>query len=29
VLVDPQGNIVALDLRGKALGEKLKAIYGD
>ena len=29
VLVDPQGNIVALDLRGKALGEKLKTIYGD
>ena len=29
VLVDPQGTIVALDLRGKALGEKLKAIYGE
>ncbi|MCH5307695.1 MAG: TlpA family protein disulfide reductase [Prevotella sp.] len=29
VLVDPQGNILALDLRGRALGEKLKEIYGE
>jgi len=27
VLVDPEGKIVAMDLRGKALGEKLKEIY--
>ena len=27
VLVDPQGTIIAIDLRGKALGEKLKDIY--
>ncbi len=29
VLVDPQGIIVAIDLRGKALGKKLKEIYGE
>ena len=29
VLVDPQGKIIALDLRGKALGAKLKEIYGE
>lgn len=29
VLVDPQGTIVAIDLRGKALDAKLKAIYGE
>ncbi len=29
VLVDPQGVIVAIDLRGKALGKKLKEIYGE
>lgn len=28
VLLDPQGKIVATNLRGKALGEKLKEIYG-
>ncbi len=28
VLVDPQGVIIAIDLRGKALGQKLKEIYG-
>lgn len=29
ILVDPQGKIVAVDLRGRALGEKLKEIYGE
>ena len=29
VLIDPQGTIVAIDLRGKALGAKLKEIYGE
>lgn len=29
VLIDPQGKIVAIDLRGKALGAKLKEIYGE
>lgn len=29
VLVDPQGKIIAIDLRGKALGDKLKEIYGE
>jgi len=29
VLLDPQGKVIAIDLRGKALGEKLKAIYGE
>ncbi len=29
VLVDPKGTIVAIDLRGKALGQKLKEIYGE
>ena len=29
VLVDTQGIIVAIDLRAKALGEKLKEIYGE
>ena len=29
VLIDPQGTIVAVDLRGKALGKKLKEIYGE
>ena len=29
VLVDPQGKIIAIDLRGKALGEKLSEIYGE
>lgn len=29
VLIDPQGTIVAIDLRGKALGQKLKEIYGE
>lgn len=29
VLLDPQGKIIAIDLRGKALGEKLKEIYGE
>ena len=29
VLVDPQGRIVAIDLRGKALGQKLQEIYGE
>ena len=29
VLLDPQGNIVATNLRGKALGQKLKEIYGE
>ncbi len=28
-LVDPEGKIVARDLRGAALGEKLKEIYGE
>ena len=27
VLVDPQGTIVAIDLRGRALGDKLAEIY--
>ena len=27
VLVDPQGKIIAIDLRGKALSDKLKEIY--
>lgn len=29
VLVDPQGKIVAMDLRGSALARKLKEIYGE
>ena len=29
VLLDPQGNIIAMDLRGAALGKKLHDIYGD
>ena len=29
VLLDPQGKIIAIDLRGKALGAKLKEIYGE
>ena len=29
VLLDPQGKIVAANLRGKALGQKLKEIYGE
>ena len=29
VLVDPQGKIIAMDLRGPALGKKLKEIYGE
>ncbi|MBQ8065865.1 MAG: TlpA family protein disulfide reductase [Prevotella sp.] len=29
ILVDPQGKIVAVDLRGKALGKKLAEIYGE
>ena len=29
VLIDPAGKIVAMDLRGKALGEKLREIYGE
>ncbi len=29
VLVDPKGTIVAIDLRDKALGKKLKEIYGE
>jgi len=29
VLVDPQGTIVAIDLRDKALGKKLQEIYGE
>ena len=29
VLLDPQGKIIATNLRGKALGEKLKEIYGE
>jgi len=29
VLVDPQGKIVAMDLRGPALARKLKEIYGE
>ncbi len=29
VLVDPKGVIVAMDLRGKALGDKLREIYGE
>lgn len=29
VLVDPQGTIVAIDLRGKKLGQKLQEIYGE
>ena len=29
VLVDPQGKIVASDLRGKELLNKLKEIYGE
>ena len=29
VLVDPKGTIVAIDLRGNALGKKLKEIYGE
>lgn len=28
VLVDPEGKVVAFDLRGDKLGDKLKAIYG-
>lgn len=29
VLLDPQGKIIAIDLRGKELGNKLKEIYGE
>ena len=29
LLVDPEGKIIAVDLRGEALGNKLKAIYGE
>ena len=29
VLLDPQGKIIAIDLRGNALGAKLKEIYGE
>lgn len=29
VLIDPQGKIIAIDLRGKALGDKLREIYGE
>ena len=29
VLLDPQGKIIATNLRGKALGQKLKEIYGE
>ena len=29
VLLDPLGNIIATNLRGKALGQKLKEIYGE
>ena len=29
VLIDPQGTIIALDLRGKVLGKKLKEIFGE
>ena len=29
ILIDPQGKIIAIDLRSKALGEKLKEIYGE
>lgn len=29
ILVDPDGKIVAVDLRGDALGKKLKEIYGE
>ncbi len=29
MLIDPQGTIIALDLRGKALGKKLKEIFGE
>ena len=29
VLIDPQGKIIAMDLRGPALGDKLKEIYGE
>lgn len=29
VLVDPQGKIIAMDLRGEALANKLKEIYGE
>ena len=29
ILVDPQGKIVDIDLRGKALGDKLREIYGE
>jgi alkyl hydroperoxide reductase subunit AhpC len=29
VLVDPKGRIVAVDLRGRQLGDKLKEIYGE
>lgn len=28
LLIDPQGKVIALDLRGEKLGEKLKEIYG-
>ena len=28
ILCDPQGKIIAVDLRGSKLGEKLKEIYG-
>ena len=29
VLIDPSGKIIAMDLRGKALGQKLAEIYGE
>ena len=29
ILVDPKGRIVAVDLRGRQLGDKLKEIYGE
>ena len=29
ILVDPNGIIVAMDLRGEKVGEKLKEIYGE
>ena len=29
LLIDPQGKIVAMDLRGKKLGDKLREIYGE
>ena len=29
VLVDPTGKIIAMDLRGETLAQKLKEIYGE